>query len=66
MNCFILKGNKRRFYLVDGGPIRYTGAGGTEENRAKKLTKLHLTRPYYQYVLCTLTSLAKIPNSTGT
>ncbi|XP_022789265.1 uncharacterized protein LOC111328972 [Stylophora pistillata] len=57
--------NKRRFYLVDGGPIRHVGAGGTEENRIKALTTLQLAKPYYQYLLCTLTSLAKIPNSTG-
>ena len=62
----VFLGGKRQLYLVDGGPVRYVGAGGTQQERIKKLTKLQLSRPYYQYLLYTLTGLARIPNSTGT
>lgn len=65
IDIVVFLGDKRRLYLVDGGPIRYVGAGGTQQERIKKLTKLQLSRPYYQYLLYTLTGLAKMPNSTG-
>jgi len=52
---------------VDGGPVHHIGTGKTIEDRIKKLEdkKIRLTRPYYQYLLYTLTNLASIPNSKG-
>lgn len=58
-------GGNRRFYLVDGGPVSHEGAGGTIERRIKNLMKRRLSKPYYQYLLYTLTRLACDHNSKG-
>lgn len=65
IDIIVSLGDKSRFYLVDGGPISHAGAPGDKSKRKKALEKSAISKPYYQYLLRTLTDLATIPNTNG-